>query len=73
MKGRKFNSQIFGVECRNFWDCFRTVRVEFSELFSDTPDRIFEIVFGKSRIGLRFGFDPDTDFFLVLWCVLVSQ
>ena len=24
---------------------------------------IFEIVFGQSRIGLRFGFDPETDVF----------
>ena len=31
---RKFQSQIFGTKCRNFWDCFRTVRIEFSGLFS---------------------------------------
>ena len=46
-RGSKFQSQIFGVECRNFWDCFRTVwaefreyfrtvRVEFSRLFSNS-------------------------------------
>ena len=34
LRGRKFQSQIFKTECRNFWDFFRTVRVEFSKLFS---------------------------------------
>ena len=53
---------------RNFWDCFRTVRDEFSglfltvqteflRLFLDSPDRIFGIVFKQSWIVLRFGFD----------------
>ena len=44
--------------------------VEFSGLFSDSPNRIFGTVFGQSRIGLRFGFDPGTDVFGfcgVLW------
>ena len=43
----------------NFWDCFRTVRAEcrncfstvqakFLGLFADSPDRIFETIFGQS-------------------------
>ena len=32
-------------------------------LFLDSPDRIFKTVFGQSGIGLRFGFDSDTDVF----------
>ena len=51
------------AECRNFRDCFRAVRVEFSGLFSDSPNRIFETVFEQSGIGVRFGFDPETDVF----------
>ena len=54
----------------NFRDCFPTVRVEFSGLFSDSPDRIFGTVFGQSGTGLRFGFDPETDVFglcVVFW------
>ena len=74
MRGCKFQSQIFGAECRNFRDCFRTVRaefrdyfwtvrVEFSGLFLDRPDRIFGTVFGQSKTRLRFGFDPGIDVF----------
>ena len=37
--------------------------VEFLGLFSDSSDRIFGIVFGQSRTGLRFGFNPGTDVF----------
>ena len=48
---------------RNFWDCFQTVRAEFSRLFSDSPDMIFGTIFGQSRTVLRFGFDPGTDVF----------
>ena len=47
----------------NFWDCFRTVQAEFLGLFLDSPDRIFETIFGQSRTVLRFGFDPETDVF----------
>ena len=46
-----------------FWDCFRTVRVEFSRLFLDNHDRIFGTIFRHSRTMLRFGFDPGTDVF----------
>ena len=46
LRGRKFQSQIFETECRNFLDCFRIVRAEFSELFSDSPDMISRTVFG---------------------------
>ena len=46
-----------------FRDCFQIVRVEFSGLFSDSPDKIFGIVFKQSGTGLRFGFDPGTDVF----------
>ena len=31
---------------RNFWDYFHTMLTEFSRLFSDSPNRIFENVFG---------------------------
>ena len=48
---------------RNFQDCFRTVRIEFSRLLSDSPDRIFGTVFGQSGIRFEFGFDPETDVF----------
>ena len=48
---------------KNFWDCFRTVRVEFLGLFSVNLYRIFETVFGQSRIELRFSFDPGIDVF----------
>ena len=47
----------------NFWDYFQTIRVEFSGLFWDSPDRIFRTVFGQSRTVLRFGFDPEIDVF----------
>ena len=30
-------------------------------MFSDSPDRVFETVFGQSGTVLRFGFDPGTD------------
>ena len=43
-------SQNLGTECRNFGDCFRTVRVEFSRLVSDSLDIIFETVFGQARL-----------------------
>ena len=33
LRGRKFQSQIFGAECRNFRDWFQTVRVEFRTVF----------------------------------------
>ena len=46
-----------------FWDCFRTVWVEFSKLFLDSHDRIFGIIFRQSQTVLRFGFDPGTDVF----------
>ena len=46
-----------------FRDCFRTVQAEFLRLFLDSHDRIFETIFGQSRIVLRFGFDPGTDVF----------
>ena len=55
---------------RNFRDCFRTVQVEFSGLFSDSQNRIFETVFEQSGIGVRFGFDPRTfvfGFYGVFW------
>ena len=39
----------------------------------DSHDRIFETIFGQSWTMLMFGFDPETDVFRVLWCVLVSQ
>ena len=48
---------------RNFLNCFRTVRAEFSRLFSNSPDRIFGTFFGQSQTVLRFGFDPGTDVF----------
>ena len=58
------------VECRNFRivrakfrDYFRTVRVEFSELFSGSSNRIFGTVFGQSETGFRFGFNPGTNVF----------
>ena len=74
MRDRKFQSQNFGVECRNFRGCFRTIRTEFRDsfrtvlveflgLFSDSLDRIFETVFRQFGTGLRFGFDPGTDVF----------
>ena len=74
MKGRKFQSQIFWTECRNFqdyfgqsglnfWDCFQTVWVEFSGLFLDSQDRIFKTVFWQSQTVFRFGFDPGIDVF----------
>ena len=74
LRGCKFQSQIFGVECRNFrdWfrtvrvefrDCFQTFQVEFSRLFSDNPDRIFGTVFGQSRTEFRLGFNLKIDVF----------
>ena len=54
----------------NFRDCSRTVRAEFSGLFSDNPDMIFGTVFGQSWTVLRFGFDTGTDvfgFYGVFW------
>ena len=65
----------------NFWDCFRTVRAEFRDCFStvrakflglfvDSPNRIFETIFGQSWPVLRYGFDPETDvfgFYGVFW------
>ena len=57
----------------NFWNYFRTVRVEFrtvrveiSGLFLDSPDRNFRNVFRQSRTMLRFCFDPGTDVFGLL-------
>ena len=47
----------------NFWECFGIVWAEFLGLFSDSPDMIFEIVFGQSQTVLRFGFDPEADVF----------
>ena len=46
-----------------FRNCFRIVRVKFLGLFSDSPNMIFETVFGQSRTVLRFGYDPGTDVF----------
>ena len=54
----------------NFRDYFQTICAEFSGMFSDSPDRIFGTVFGKSQTGLRFGFNPRTDvfgFYGVFW------
>ena len=42
-------SQNLGTECRNFGDCFRTVRVEFSRLVSDRLDLNFEDYFQTVR------------------------
>ena len=59
-----FNPKILGFSVgifRNFWDCFQTIRAEFSGLFLDNPDMIFGTVFRQSRTGLRFGFNPVTD------------
>ena len=75
MRGRKFQSQIFGLSVRifrNFRDCFRTVRaefrgcfqtvqVEFLGLFSNSPDKIFGIVFGQPRTEFGFSFNPETN------------
>ena len=47
----------FRIVQAEFRDCFRTVRVEFSGLFSNSPDKIFGTVFGQSGTGLRFDFD----------------
>ena len=74
MRGCKFQSQIFGAECRNFRDCFRTVRAkfwdsfstvrfEFLGLFSNSPYRIFGTVFGQSQTEFGFGFNLRTDVF----------
>ena len=77
MRGRKFQSQNFGLSVgifRNFRDCFRTVLAEFqdcfqtvwanfSAMFSDSSNKIFGTVFGQSETLLRFGFDPWTDVF----------
>ena len=74
MRGRKFQSQIFWAECRNFWDCFQTVqtefwdcfwtvRVEISGLFSDNSDMNFGTIFEQSGTGLRFGFDSEINVF----------
>ena len=66
MKGLNFSPQIFGLSVgifRNFWDYFWTVRIEFSRLFLDSHDRIFETIFRQSRTVLRFGFAPETDVF----------
>ena len=55
MRGRKFQSQIFRAECRNFY--------EFSRLFSDSLNRILGTVFRQSGTRLRFGFDPEANVF----------
>ena len=47
VRGRKFKSQIFGTECRNFRDCFLTVRAKFLGLFSDRPDKILGLNIGN--------------------------
>ena len=44
-----------------FRDCFRTIRVEFLGLFSNSPDRIFRIVFGQSMTEFEFSFNPGTN------------
>ena len=49
---------FFGQSELNFWDYFRTIRVEFAGLFWDSQDGIFINVFGQSRTVLRFGFYP---------------
>ena len=54
---------VFGQSELNFWDYFRTIQVEFSGLFLDSPDKIFRTIFGQSRTVLRFGFDPGTNVF----------
>ena len=62
MRGRKFQSQVFWTEFRNFY--------EFLGLFSDNQDRIFRTVFRQSRTTLRFGLNPGTDvfgFYSVFW------
>ena len=53
----------FRIVRAEFRDCFQTVRVEILGLFSNSPDRIFRIVFGQSRTMLWFGFDPGTNVF----------
>ena len=61
---------MFSDSLVEFWDCFMTIRVKFSRLFLDNSDRIFGTIFGKSKIGLRFGFDPRIDVFgfcVVFW------
>ena len=43
---------------------------EFSRLFLDSHDRIFETIFRQFRTVLRFGFAPGTDvfgFYGVFW------
>ena len=47
----------------NLLDYFRTIRVEFSRLFWDSPDMIFRTIFEQFRTMLRFGFDPGTNIF----------
>ena len=46
-----------------FLDCFLTIQAKFSELYSDSPDRIFGTIFGQSQTVLRFGFDLETNVF----------
>ena len=40
-------SRFLGLNIGNFWDCFQTVRTEFSRLFVDSPDRFLRIIFGQ--------------------------
>ena len=77
MRGRKFQSQIFGLSVRifrNFRDCFRTIRaefrgyfwtvqVEFLGLFLNSPDRIFGTVVEQSGAEFGFGFNLGTNVF----------
>ena len=51
-------------------NCFRTVRVKISELFLDSPNRIFVTIFRQFGTCFRFGFDLGTDvfgFYGVFW------
>ena len=50
---KKNHVDIYSCDGQNFRDCFQTVRIEFSELFPDSPDRIFEIVFGQFGTDFR--------------------
>ena len=46
-----------------FRDCYQTIRVKISGLFSYSQDMIFITVFGQSGTWFGFGFDPQTDVF----------
>ena len=59
---RNFGDCFWTVRAE-FRDCFRRVRVEFLGLFLNSPNRIFETVFGQSRTEFGFGFNPGTDVF----------